>query len=203
MKVGMDKYMSKPIMLKQLQDLVKSEKVSETTKILDKLATKADGRAFCLFENDTEITDEEHSLCASSDVECSQRNFTCLIVEGQSEVIMTINRCVERKGWRVHIVRDGKEALRWMKMRNWDAVFIDDNLPQLSGHTCVSAFRKWEAENRIARQRNIHMISSAFNGGNKRIPQGCDGVLGTHFTQDNINAVLDAGAKLHKKPSLV
>jgi len=203
LKVGMNNYMPKPISLKQLQEQVKCQDLIKATKELDKLATRADARAFCLFDNDVEITDEEHSLCASSDVESSQRHFTCLIAEGQSEVILTINRCVERKGWRVRIVRDGEDALRWMKMRNWDAIFIDDNLPRLSGHTCISTFRKWEAENRVARQRNIHMISSAFNEKNKRIPSGCDGVLGTHFTQDDIVSVLDSGAKFHKKPSLV
>ncbi len=56
MKVGMDKYMSKPISLKQLQDLVNSKEVDETSRILNKLATRADGRAFCLFENDVEAS---------------------------------------------------------------------------------------------------------------------------------------------------
>ena len=187
-------------MLKQLKDTVNSEEVVEMTKNLDNLAKREDVRPFCLFANDVEVTDEERSLCTSSDAEVSQRHYTCLIAEGLSEVIMTIVRCVERKSWRFRVVRNGNDALRWMKMRNWDAIFIDDNLPQLSGHTCVSVFRKWEAENRVARQRNVNMISAVYNCQNRRVPDECDGVLGTHFTQEDIVSVLDAGARLQKKP---
>lgn len=200
LKVGMCKYMPKPISIKQLQQIVKSDEIIENMKNLDKLARESLSRPFCLFADDLEVTDEERSLC-TSDAEVSQRHFTCLIAEGLSEIVATLSRCVERRGWRFRVVMNGVEALQMMKMRNWDAIFIGDNLPQLNGNTCVSVFRNWEAENRVARQRNIHLISAIYNCKNKRVPPECDGVLGTHFTQDDIVSVLNSGERIQKKPS--
>lgn len=196
----MNLYLQKPILLEQLRDITTSEQVSNNMKKLDKLSRKSEMRPFCLYTDDAEVNEECTS--ATSDAELSQRHFTCLIAEEMSEVITTMSRCVGRKGWRIRVVRNGQDALKLMKLRNWDAIFIDDNLPQLCGNTCVSLFRKWETENRIALQRNIYLVSSKFNNNdNISVPQGYDGVLGTVISQDKIDAVLHAAELVQKNPS--
>lgn len=205
LNVGMNQFMPKPIKLNQLKELISSEAITNTTEKLNKLASKGEARPFLLYNDDlgTKLLNSASDTSCTSDVELSQRHLTCLVAVSSSDIITTVSRCVERHGWRVRIVKDGVSALSLMKIRNWDAIFIDDNLPQLSGHTCISVFKDWEAENRIARQRNIHIISSVFNDENKRVPPGFDGALGTHFTHDDVVSVLNAGMVQQKKPSIL
>ncbi len=197
----MNLYLQKPILLEQLRDITTSEQVSKNLKKLDKLSLKSEMRPFCLYTGDAEVT-EGCSTSGTSDTEHSLHHFTCLIAEEMSEVITTMSRCVGRKGWRIRVVRNGQDALKLMKLRNWDAIFIDDNLPLLCGNTCVSLFRKWETENRIALQRNIYLVSPKFNNNdNVSVPKGYDGVLGTVISQDKIDAVLHAAELVQKNPS--
>jgi len=67
---------------------------------------------------------------------------------------------LEHDGWKVVVVNDGNEAFRLLKMRNWDAVLIDDDLPLMDGATCIESFRDWEEENRVNKQRNTFMVCS-------------------------------------------
>ena len=67
---------------------------------------------------------------------------------------------LERDGWKVVVVNDGNEALRLLKMRNWDAVLIEDELPLMVGAACMENFREWEEENRVNRQRNTFLVCS-------------------------------------------
>jgi CheY-like chemotaxis protein len=199
----MNSFLPKPVLLKELKETLNSKEISEKTTCLDKISNNSDMRPFLLFANDVEVADDDNSLTCASDTENSQRQFTCLIAEGLSEVITTISRCVERRGWRTRVTRDGVEALQLMKMRNWDAIFIDENLCKLNGNSCVSIFRQWEATNRVAKQRNIHLVSAEFNNSNKRVPLGCDGALGTHFSQNEIVAVLKVGEKHQRTPTIL
>lgn len=203
LNVGMNEYMPKPVKLNQLKELVNSDAIKKTAEKLKNLAGKGEARPFLLYVDDLDTKFNNSDTSCTSDVEQSQRHLTCLIAVGVSDMITTISRCVERHGWRVRVVRDGETALSLMKMRNWDAVFIDDNLPQLSGHACISIFRDWEAQNRIARQRNIHIISAAFNSNNRRAPPEFDGSLGTHFSHDDIVSVLNSGKVQQRKPSIL
>eukprot|EP00977_Amphora_coffeiformis_P002213 scaffold425_cov175-Amphora_coffeaeformis.AAC.72 len=67
---------------------------------------------------------------------------------------------LEHDGWKVVVVNDGNEAFRLLKMRNWDAVLIDDDLPLLNGAACIESFRDWEEENRVNKQRNTFLVCS-------------------------------------------
>lgn len=67
---------------------------------------------------------------------------------------------MERDGWKVVVVNDGNEALRLLKMRNWDAVLIEDVLPLLAGAECMESFREWEEQNRVNKQRYTFLVCS-------------------------------------------
>ena len=91
---------------------------------------------------------------------------------------------LEQHGWKVVVVHDGQDALRLLKMRNWNAVLIDDDLPVSGGVECANEFRAWEQHNRVNRQRNVYMVCkvpvpSVFDKNSVVLPPtGCDGVLG-------------------------
>jgi hypothetical protein len=47
-----------------------------------------------------------------------------------------------------------------LKMRNWDAVLLEDDLPEMDGAACIEAFREWEEEHRVNRQCNTFLVCS-------------------------------------------
>jgi hypothetical protein len=71
-----------------------------------------------------------------------------------------------------------------MKMRNWDIVILDEDLPILQCSQCVARFREWEDKNRVNRQRNIVLLNasglSAVVGSKSmvQLPSGFDVSLG-------------------------
>lgn len=68
--------------------------------------------------------------------------------------------CIKRQNWQVFHVQDGKSALDLLKSRTWDAIFMDDQLPNLTGTSCVAMFRDWEEENHMPRQKNLFLCSA-------------------------------------------
>jgi DNA-binding response OmpR family regulator len=83
-------------------------------------------------------------------------------------------RVAEKNGWRVVVDThgDGESALRLLKLRNWDAAFIDNDLTKLSGTNCLLEFRDWESRVRTVKQRNIYIMSNTQSA-----VTGFDGVL--------------------------
>lgn len=84
----------------------------------------------------------------------------CLLVEDSVSLAKAMGRCIEKQKWRVCLARDGEAALELLKLRSWDAVFMDDQLPKLSGSDCITKFRIWEKENRKTRQMNMFLCSA-------------------------------------------
>ena len=86
-------------------------------------------------------------------------------------------RIAEKNGWRtvVETHGDGEDALRLLKLRNWDAAFIDNDLSILSGTNCVVRFRDWETRVRASQQKNIYIMSDIDS--TVTLPTGFAGVL--------------------------
>ena len=64
-----------------------------------------------------------------------------------ASVNVGLNTDIERAGWQEVYVQDGEDALRLLKIRNWDAAMLDEEMSRLNGARCVGRFRKWEKEN--------------------------------------------------------
>jgi CheY-like chemotaxis protein len=94
-----------------------------------------------------------------------------------------IPQLLESKGWKVITINDGPGSFKLLQVRTWDAVLIDDDLPQMGGVACISVFRQWEKGNRASRQRNVFLVCDGLvpspTDENSRIqpPKGCNGVL--------------------------
>lgn len=86
-------------------------------------------------------------------------------------------RIAETNGWRtvVETHGDGEDALRLLKLRDWDAAFIDNDLSTFSGTTCLVRFRDWEKLVRANQQKDIYIMSDTYS--TVALPTGFDGVL--------------------------
>lgn len=101
----------------------------------------------------------------------------CLLVEDCTAVAKAMMNCITRQNWQVYLAQDGKTALELLKSRTWDVVFMDDQLPIISGSTCVVNFRDWEKGNRMSRQNNLFLCSADAHRDDALSLQGFDGIL--------------------------
>ncbi|KAL7579880.1 hypothetical protein ACA910_004890 [Epithemia clementina (nom. ined.)] len=146
-----------------------------------------------IFDTDLKRQKIDQGFVLSGDQGCP----VCLFATGAaSQQPSEALRELERQGWKVMVVHDGQDTLRHLKMRNWNAVLIDDNLPLSGGAQCANEFRIWEQHNRVNRQRNVYMVCkvpvpSVFDRRSVvQAPTGFDGVLGTPVEWKQLNHLI-------------
>jgi CheY-like chemotaxis protein len=181
-QAGMNDFKSKPVTLKHLKELESSVTWVEVTKKLDEI----DNLEPSVNHNHSVQESKEGSSCNAEELPYDSKSTDdtrpiCLIGEPENENFM--NDCVTQYGWRAVHVHDGEDALRLLKMRNWDAVFVANDISRLNGIGCVARFRDWESENRVTRQNNVILLSSDFVPPPDQTivatyPLGFDGALG-------------------------
>lgn len=175
-EAGMDDFRPKPVTFKQLADLQNSKELKIISGILDEIA--AAGTLMVDMEVVDDPVDEvnpEIDLDAENTVQNEKApkrlsdtrtkntavHFCLLAIEEGRADVSEIERSATNRGWKTVIVHDGEDALRLMKMRNWDLVMLDEDLPILQCSQCVARFREWEEKNRVNRQRNIVLLSAS------------------------------------------
>ena len=193
-KAGMNDFKSKPVTMKHLQELEKSEELVEVSKKLDTVLTMDTETTDMDFDDhlaSSETSDHETNLAHAQ--RSAEQGPICLIVEPAGNTVM--KEGAERLGWHAVHVHDGEDALRVLKMRNWDAVFIENEIPRLTGTGCISRFRSWESENRVARQNNVYLLSTDFVPSLEQsvsavYPSGFDGALGKPILMKDLKFLL-------------
>jgi len=199
LKVGMSKFIPKPLPIRMLKRLIESDELNEISKKLDSIID--DAICFPFFIHSSSQLD---ALSATSSISAELKNSdpTCLLVEDATSVSKAMIRCIELKGWKCSLATDGEEGLRLLKTRNWDCVFMDDQLPLLTGMRCVSSFREWEKTNRVARQKNVYLSSADYDP-NSSTPAGFDSVFGKPFKPAFLGKILDDSLENVRNASLI
>lgn len=182
LKAGMDRFMGKPVPLKSLKDLAHCKPVMEASAFLDHKFKKTCD-AMEAASKLAEARSDGESKSSGSSLSSATTTFakhSCLIVAKETDpALQLLQRIVEKNGWRAVVVKhgDGEDALRLLKLRKWDTVFIDNDLPVFSGTNCLVRFRDWEkrSRSRAVQQKNIFIMSDTFSPA--ALPSGFDGVL--------------------------
>ena len=183
LRVGMDCYKPKPLTYQGLKDLVEACEKNQQNLIANTL-DKVDKKP--LLNNVEKIS--YHQVGQPK---------MCLIAS-KDHASHDLARLTEAKGWKSLIVHDGEDALQALKKRNWDAVFLDENLPLLSGRKCATEFREWERENRVNSQKNILIMASLSKVAPNAKPVGADGILQKPIQPSKVEKVLQKA----EEPSL-
>jgi len=188
LKVGMDSFFSKPVSLKSLQELSKCPEVMEKSKQLDDMHAES---------KKIEVADKETTRPLVSPEK--SHGLVCLIAEDSKVEGMALARVIEKSGFRVSVVENGEDALRLLKMRQWNVVFLDDCMPLLTGSRCVLKFREWEATNRVSRANNIYLMSGNYavkkdTTGVTMFPRGFNGAIGKPLQLKHLGSILEKAA---------
>lgn len=184
-RLGMNTYRSKPLKLQDLRDLQDSEDIVAAGKVLDDLA-------------------QEHAdVVSHSESETDHHQGACLIA---TDVLtqLAVAGTMKQHGWETGLASSKTQLLDKLRSRNWDAVFLDGDLPDLSAATSLQEFREWESYNRIHRQRNLFLLSAGFESGLQssnplslvELPPGIDGVIGKPAKSKELEAVLKTAKKV-------
>mmetsp|Transcript_20241 Transcript_20241/g.49642 ORF Transcript_20241/g.49642 Transcript_20241/m.49642 type:complete len:920 (+) Transcript_20241:32-2791(+) len=148
-EVGMDDFKPKPVTFKQLVELSKSETLAKYSSELDSFGQKK--------------TEMLSAGKLSGDKAVKQKpSHVCLIAMSRTtEEVELLKHSAEERGWKSVVVGNGEEALKLMKLRTWDVILLDEDLPLLPSGQCVARFREWESMNRIMKQRNVALVSAS------------------------------------------
>jgi CheY-like chemotaxis protein/signal transduction histidine kinase len=210
---GMSSFLSKPLPIKVLRELQGSKHLTDMSKKLDEMNTTNDiplqmgeGEFSMMMTDDaTDLVDEANGgggkqqrkagggvvrsafRRRKSQQERDEESSSpiCLIAEDSKTVAKVVIRAIEGRGWRTSWAENGEEALRLLKTRNWDAVFLDDEMPRMNGTHCLERFRAWEKENRVATQKHVIFMSGNYippppgaETSCAALPKGFDGAVG-------------------------
>jgi len=181
LEVGMDDFRPKPITIKTLQELDECLEMDLVREYLSTHSECFDGR-------------EENILCDDASGGGTTVAKFCLIATARSNV----QSCETAKkmadlGWKVTFADDGSSALEQLKLRNWGAVIMDDDLPCLSGNKCVEEFREWERQNRVNRQDNLFLVCTdvVFTAETKMMaPAGFDGAMDSEMNWQQLQSMM-------------
>jgi len=101
-------------------------------------------------------------------------NSPLVLVAEDSQINQIVAaRSLERCGCRVEVVGDGREALKALEARRYDAVLMDCQMPDMDGYQATAELRRREAGAR--RTPVIAMTAHAMDGDRKRcIDAGMD-----------------------------
>jgi CheY-like chemotaxis protein/GAF domain-containing protein len=191
---GMNDFKPKPVTMKILKELETSDELNQISKELDRVLTMKDTM-------EEEIPSEKKLKTDGTDALQMSSGPVCLIAEDSSAAVSANMKTeIERAGWQAVFVNDGEDALRLLKMRNWDAVMLDEEMSRLNGARCLARFREWEKDNRVARQNHLYLMSTSCvpsPGGattTAAFPAGFDGALGKPVLLRDLDKVLDLAA---------
>jgi CheY-like chemotaxis protein len=164
---GMNAFLPKPITVKTLSDLDCSGEVVFRTRQLDEYPNNT--AQLNEYNNSKSSLSERNVPMAmpppqipvhvSGRGTSASTQFSCLIAtDGVNAQTDPLPQQLEAMGWNVAVVHDGIDCLEMLKYQTWSTVLVEDDLTQLSGSSCVKAFRKWEGLTRTDQQRNVYFV---------------------------------------------
>jgi DNA-binding response OmpR family regulator len=71
-----------------------------------------------------------------------RESMRILIADDEREVVEIMKKFLSRRGFSVDIAFDGKNALESIKANHYDLIFLDENMPELTGLEIVEDVRK-------------------------------------------------------------
>jgi CheY-like chemotaxis protein len=133
-------------------------------------------------EGDTLIT--RHSLRRS------RRRLRVLVAEDNPVSQRVAARLLEKRGYRVAVARDGREALERLARERFDAVLMDVQMPGMSGMEATTAIRRTEKETG-GHLRIIAMTAHAMKGDRERcLAAGMDAYVSKPVRAEELETAL-------------
>ena len=131
-----------------------------------------------------------------ADSPASGRKLDILVAEDNAINQQLLRMILQKKGHRVVIAANGREALEAFESQSFDLVLMDVQMPEMDGIQATAAIRNLERGTGRA-HRIIALTANAMKGDEERcLGAGMDGYLSKPIQMDRLEEVLaDAGRK--------
>ena len=114
-----------------------------------------------------------------------------LVAEDNSVNQMLAVRLLEKRGHRVHVAGNGREAVAAIDKEDFDLVFMVAQMPEMDGLEATVAIRQKEKESG-RRQSIIALTAHAMKGDSERcLAAGMDGYLSKPIRPRELDLVLE------------
>ncbi|MEA2301445.1 MAG: two-component system, sensor histidine kinase and response regulator, partial [Solirubrobacteraceae bacterium] len=124
---------------------------------------------------------------------------TVLVAEDNTVNQLVAVRLLEKRGFRVDVAADGRQALEMHERRRYDAIFMDCQMPELDGYEATGEVRRREGAERHT--PIIAMTANAMKGDRERcLRSGMDDYVGKPLAADRLDEVLERVLWLRDRP---
>ncbi len=114
-----------------------------------------------------------------------------LLAEDNAVNQMVATTMLEKYGCHVTPAGNGQEALRLLKQRKFDLVFMDCQMPEMDGYEATHAIRSLEKQNNLKRVPIIAFTANAMKGdSDKCIDAGMDDYISKPVKRDELENML-------------
>ncbi|MDH5328060.1 MAG: ATP-binding protein [Gammaproteobacteria bacterium] len=103
---------------------------------------------------------------------------------------------LEKLGMRLDVANNGVEGLAAVKIKKYDIVFMDCNMPEMDGYECTQNIRMWERDTGARRVPIVAMTANAIDGDrDKCLQQGMDDYITKPIKIDQLARLLAVWGK--------
>ena len=178
-KLGVRKLLPKPFDLDDIEDLaleVLGNSIREDYKDIKKEESKK-----------VEIKENVIPLPKASDNQANEKKKKLLLVDDSEDMQMIFKMLMKKAGFDVTVAKNGLEGLEEFKKDQYDAIFMDVNMPEMCGDEAIIHMRKHEEDNSIARNKIVVMTANDTKEDVKKyLSLGFDGFISKPLNKDKI-----------------
>src|SRR5271165_776277 len=124
-----------------------------------------------------------------------------LIAEDNAINQKVIERMIQKLGYRVDLVSNGREAIEALSRLTYSLIFMDCQMPEMDGFEACREIRKQWPESRIP---IVAITANAMKGDRERcLAAGMDDYVSKPFKQEDLRLVIErwtAGSPALEKP---
>ena len=115
-----------------------------------------------------------------------------LIAEDNAINQKVIERMVQKLGYRVKLVANGREAIEALALSSYALIFMDCQMPEMDGFEACRQIRKLNGTGAPTRIPIIAITANAMKGDRERcLAAGMDDYVSKPFTQENLRMVIE------------
>ncbi len=126
-----------------------------------------------------------------------------LIAEDNAINQKVIERMVQKLGYRVQLVSNGREAIEALARSSYSLIFMDCQMPEMDGFEACRQIRRLNAATASTRIPIVAITANAMKGDRERcLAAGMDDYVSKPFTQENLRIVIERWLSVESRQAI-
>lgn len=189
-EAGLDAYLTKPVKQAVLQECILkllSQAVGQTNPLITGPLKEAPADKKPQENKSPEEFVTQHTIFEGR----NRSKFGILVAEDNLINQMITVRMLEKSGYRVDLVSNGREAVEAATNKSYDLILMDCQMPEMGGFEAVTKIRKIAAEKKLPHVFIIALTANALEEDREEcLAIGMDDFLAKPFDMEQLQAIL-------------